>query len=168
MKEKARLPGKGVSVAVTVWSLLFAWFAAICCAQGKETPGRLFFSHEEKKALQALRWQGREPQENRPAGAEASPREIFLRGVLWAESGRHWLWLEGPTGFANGPAEAARLQLPLVTGKGVPVLLPGGSLQQGLRPGQVLNQTSGLVRELYEIGPGRGQEEERRDGFQVR
>jgi len=172
MKEKARMPGKGVFVAVTVWSLLFVRFAAICCAQGEENPGRLFFTHEEKRALQALRWQDREVQGSRPVAAEEPPREIFLRGVLWGESGRHWLWFEGPAGFADDSEEAAQLQLPLATGKGVPVLLPGGSLQQELRPGQILDQATGQVQELYEAlrvaAQGTEQAEGGGDGLQAR
>lgn len=174
MKKRRPFSWQGCLAWVIVLVLLVAGPGTVRCLQGEELPGRLFFTPKERKVLQSLRFQGKEPQgeNHQPSGSEKSTvQEIFLRGVVWGAGGRPSVWLENPARPGISLTDEAELQVLEAGDREMLVLLPGNSVEQALRPGQILNQATGQVRELYQgLRPVRAKtgEEDGGDGQQMR
>jgi hypothetical protein len=107
--------------------------------------GRLFFTAEQRAALDARR-KARVP-DKASAPAEASPT-TRLDGYVARSSGRSTVWLNGESLHEDSP-EAPRIRSK--EGR-VNVTVGEGGTRFGLKPGEVLDRGSGEVRDV--IGDG--------------
>ncbi len=104
-------------------------------AQAEEL-GRLFFTPEQRQALDARR-KARLP--DRPAAAVASPT-VRLDGYVRRSSGRSTVWV-------NGEATDDTSRLPSTSDGRVGVRTGEGSGRVELKPGQTLDRGNGEVRD---------------------
>jgi hypothetical protein len=124
---------------------LAAFLIAICAAQAcwAEDLGRLFFTPEQRSALDARR-KARVP--DKPAAVEtvASPT-TRLDGYVKRSGGPSTVWVNGesvPENTPQGPRIDETVSLPV----------GDAGARVGLKPGQVLNRGTGEVRDV--IGEG--------------
>jgi hypothetical protein len=132
--------------------LLFALAVLLSAgiAQAEEL-GRLFFTPEQRQALDARR-KARLP--DRPAAAVASPT-LRLDGYVRRSSGRSTVWVNGePTDDAS--------RLPATSDGRVGVRAGEGGGRVELKPGQTLDRGNGEVRD----GIGGGEIKVRPSGSQ--
>ena len=125
---------------------ILAILAGILVAQacGAQELGRLFFTPEQRAALDARR-KARVP--DKPAAAEvvASPT-TRLDGYVKRSSGPSTVWVNGESVPEHSP-EGPRI------GESVSVPVGESGTRIGLKPGQVLDRGSGEVRDV--IGDGK-------------
>jgi hypothetical protein len=122
--------------------LLAAFLAALLvgrAAQAQEL-GRLFFTPEQRQALDARR-KARVP--DKPAAAVASPT-MRLDGYVKRSGGRSTVWV-------NGESTGDASRIPASSDGRVPVQIDTGG-RVGLKPGQTLDRGSNEVRDV--IGDG--------------
>ncbi|HZC77620.1 MAG TPA: hypothetical protein VE258_07715 [Ktedonobacterales bacterium] len=128
--------------------LLGLWLiaaAGLCAAQEF---GRLFFTPEQRAALDARR-KARVPDRPALAPAAASPA-TRLDGYVARSGGHSTIWVNGES-LQDGSAEA--LRDPNRGGDGrVRVPAGDGGARIGLKPGEVLDRGTGEVRDV--IGDG--------------
>ena len=109
--------------------------------------GRLFFSAEQRAALDARR-RARVPDQPGTAAVVASPT-TRLDGYVKRSGGKSTVWLNGQ------PIPEAAPDAPRISASGDPrVSVPVGESRTrvGLRPGETLDRGSGAVRDV--IGDG--------------
>lgn len=109
-------------------------------AAGQEL-GRLFFTPEQRQALDARR-RARVP--DKPAAAAASPT-TRLDGYVKRSSGRSTVWV-------NGEPTDDRPRIPPTSDGRVPVDVGDGGGRVGLKPGESVERGSNSVRDA--IGGG--------------
>jgi hypothetical protein len=113
--------------------------------------GRLFFTPEQRDALDARR-KARMPDKPTAAPVVASPT-TRLDGYVQRSGGRSTVFINGEP-VPEGAAEASRLDTRRGDGR-IPVRVGEGGARFPLKPGEVLDRSSGEVRDV--IGEGRVQ-----------
>src|SRR5437879_13730426 len=128
--------------------LLGVWLAAAAHPCAAQEFGRLFFTPEQRAALDARR-KARVP--DKPAAtAVAASSTTRLDGYVVRSEGRSTIWVNGES-LQDGSAEA--LRDPNRSGDGrVRVPAGDGGARVGLKPGEVLDRGTGEVRDV--IGDG--------------
>ncbi|HYD57638.1 MAG TPA: hypothetical protein VEB41_12075 [Burkholderiales bacterium] len=124
-------------------SLLCFALAAFCGAVQAENLGRLFFTPEQRQALDARR-KARVPDKPAAAAVAASPT-MRLDGYVKRSSGRSTVWVNGE------PAE----ELPRLPGSSdgrVDVTIGETGARVGLKPGETLDRGNNEVSDV--IGDG--------------
>lgn len=111
--------------------------------------GRLFFTPEQREALDARR-KARVPDQRAAAPAVASPT-TRLDGYVQRSGGRSTVFINGEP-VPEGAAEAPRLDTQRGDGR-IPIPVGEGGARFPLKPGEVLDRGSGEVRDV--IGEGR-------------
>jgi predicted deacylase len=122
--------------------LLAACLAALLAGRGAQAQelGRLFFTPEQRQALDARR-KARVP--DKPAAAVAAPT-MRLDGYVKRSGGRSTVWV-------NGESTDDASRIPASSDGRVPVQVDTGG-RVGLKPGQTLDRGSNEVRDV--IGDG--------------
>lgn len=110
--------------------------------------GRLFFTPEQREALDARR-KARVPDKPAAAPLVASPT-TRLDGYVQRSGGRSTVFIDGEP-VAEGTSGAPRVD-PDARGGRIPVVVGEGGARRELRPGEVLDRGSGEVRDV--IGDG--------------
>jgi hypothetical protein len=128
--------------------LLGLWLAAAAGASGAQEFGRLFFTPEQRAALDARR-KARVPDKPAAAPTVASPT-TRLDGYVVRSEGRSTIWVNGES-LQDGSAEALRDPNRSSEGR-VRVPAGDGGARIGLKPGEVLDRGTGEVRDV--IGDG--------------
>ena len=132
-------------------ALLFGlgvWLAAAAYPCAAQEFGRLFFTPEQRAALDARR-KARVPDKPAATAVAASPT-TRLDGYVVRSEGRSTIWVNGES-LQDGSAEA--LRDPNRSGAGrVRVPAGDGGARVGLKPGEVLDRGTGEVRDV--IGDG--------------
>jgi hypothetical protein len=122
-------------------------------AQAQEL-GRLFFSPEQRAALDARR-KARVP--DRPAVTNAVSPTTRLDGYVKRSGGRSTVFVNGEA-VLEGTADAPVVD-PEQRGGRVPVTAGEGGQRRELRPGEVLDRSTGQVRDVLgedgRVEPGR-------------
>lgn len=128
-------------MARLIFLLTTASLIGLAAPAGAEPLGRLFFSPEERTALDRMR-------NNTSTSAAASTEQITLNGLVRRSSGKTTTWInrlpqnenETPQGVVvqGQPSKASAL-----------LLLPSGKQIQ-LKAGQTFDTTKGKIREGYE------------------
>lgn len=127
-------------------TLLLAGMLALSCAQAQEL-GRLFFTPEERAALDARR-RARLPDKPTAAPAAASP-VTRVDGFVRRSDGPSTVWVNGAASDEAVPGSDARVSVPV-----------GERARVRLKPGQTLDRGTGEVRDV--LGPN-GQIEVKRE-----
>jgi hypothetical protein len=127
--------------------LFFAVALAVIGPVWSQDVGRLFFTPEQRDALDARR-KGRVP--DKPAPAAASPT-TRLDGYVKRSSGRSTVFINGQS-VLEGTTDAPVVD-PERRGGRVSVPAGEGGARSPLKPGETLELQSGRVRDL--IGNGR-------------
>lgn len=117
-------------------------------AAGADLPGRLFFTPQQRAALDRTRGQPARPV---APGAQATTASVTFNGFVKPSDGRPTVWLNDkalsgkdlPPGYAVAPDQPAALKL------------PGQKGQVQLKPGQSLDPASGKIVERYQNTPQR-------------
>lgn len=122
-------------------SLLFAALALLLSARtpAAQELGRLFFTPEQRAALDARR-RARIP--DRPAAPALISPTTRLDGYVKRSSGLPTVWVNGESTQEAAPAPDGRVAVPVGEG--------GARIQ--LKPGEVLDRTSGEVRDVLREG----------------
>jgi hypothetical protein len=126
-----------VSRAFALCALLVA-----CAPAGAQELGRLFYSPEQRQALDARR-QARVP--DKPAPVVAAAPTVRLDGYVKRSGGRSTVWVNGE------PAEDAPV-LPASSDGPVPVTIGETGARIGLKPGQSVDRGTNEPRDV--IGDG--------------
>ena len=129
--------------------LLGLWLAAVPGACGAQEFGRLFFTPEQRAALDARR-KARVPDKPAAAPVVASPT-TRLDGYVTRSDGRPTVWVNGES-LQDGSAEALRVDPKRGGEERVRVPVGDGGARIGLKPGEVLDRGTGEVRDV--IGEG--------------
>ena len=120
---------------------LLALLLALPCAQAQEPLGRLFFTPEQRQALDARR-KARLP--DKPAAAAAASPTMRLDGYVKRSAGRSTVWVNGePTDDAT--------RIPATSDGRVGVQLDSGA-RVGLKPGETLDRGNNEVRDPLGTG----------------
>ncbi|MCE5181398.1 MAG: hypothetical protein LLG15_06315 [Betaproteobacteria bacterium] len=109
--------------------------------------GRLFFTPEQRHALDILRNSGGIRTEN---AADIQPDEITLNGIVKRTGGKSTVWInrvaQTETDLVFGPkAQPSHARLP-----DIPVNVPSLKKTINLKVGQTLDANSGEIREGYQ------------------
>ena len=128
--------------------LLGVWLAAAAHPCAAQEFGRLFFTPEQRAALDARR-KARVPDKPAATSVAASPT-TRLDGYVVRSGGRSTIWVNGES-LQDGSAEALRDPIRSSDGR---VRVPAGDsgARVGLKPGEVLDRGTGEVRDV--IGDG--------------
>ena len=117
---------------------LIIGLAAFTCVQAQDF-GRLFFTPEERAALDARR-KARLPDKPAAAPVVASP-VTRVDGYVRRSEGPSTVWVNGGRVEEASPGSDARVSIPLGQGAG----------RARLKPGQILDRGTGEVRDV--LGP---------------
>lgn len=126
--------------------LVAASIALVPAARAQEL-GRLFFTPDQRAALDARR-KARVP--DKPAAAAASPT-TRLDGYVQRSGGPSTVWVNGEGQLETSP-DAPRIGATRRDDGRVSVPVGEGGARVGLRPGETLDRGTGEVRDL--IGDG--------------
>jgi hypothetical protein len=108
--------------------------------------GRLFFTPEQREALDARR-KARVP--DKPAAAVVATPTLRLDGFVKRSGGRSTVWVNGESVNDSAPGEAPRIGS---DGSRVSVNVGESTKRIELKPGEVLDRGNGEVRDV--IGDG--------------
>jgi hypothetical protein len=120
--------------------LMFLFFSEFCVAQEL---GRLFFTPEQRQALDARRRARLPDRPNAPAVASPTTR---LNGYVQRENGKSTVWVNGEPLPETAP-EAPRIGAGRVT-----VNVGESGARAGLRPGETLDRGTGEVKDVLGNG----------------
>jgi hypothetical protein len=109
--------------------------------------GRLFFTPEQREALDARR-KARVP--DKPAAAAVVSPTTRLDGYVKRSTGPSTVWVNGEAQPDSAQAESPRI--PRTTDERVSVVIGETGARRELKPGEVLDRGSGEVRDV--IGDG--------------
>jgi len=126
-----------------LFAALLLMTAQTCFAQEL---GRLFFTPEERAALDARR-RARVP--DKPAAAVVASPTTKLDGYVTRSRGPSTVWVNGEP-LPEGPSDAPRIGRSQEGRVSVPV--GDGGRRAGLKPGEVIDRGTGEVRDV--IGDG--------------
>ncbi len=134
-------------------ALLFLVLVASIPAVSAQDIGRLFFTEEQRAALDARR-RARMP--DKPAAAAVAPT-TRVDGYVRRSGGPSTVWVNGESLGVEG-ADAPRIESGQRQGR-VSVPVGDGAVRFSLKPGQVLDRSTGEVRDVLGNGeiqvPGR-------------
>lgn len=125
------------SLPLLAW--LMALFLAPPIATSAEPLGRLFFSPEQRVALDQQRWE-------EPENGEPQENTIRFDGVVLRSSGRNTYWLNGKTQNEKRRAIAEIVPGNSKTAPEARVPMPGAPIR--IRIGEAVNPSSGEKRAL--------------------
>ncbi len=111
--------------------------------------GRLFFTPEQRQALDARR-KARVPDKPAAAAVVAAPT-LRLDGYVKRSGGRSTVWVNGESLNEGGPSDAPRIGAGSTDSR-VSVSVGEGASRVQLKPGEVLDRGNGEVRDV--IGSG--------------
>lgn len=137
-------------------SLVLAAALLLCSQAYAQEIGRLFFTPEQRAALDARR-KARVPDKPAPTPVVASPT-TRLDGYIKRSDGRATVWVNGTALDEAGP-DAPRIDPRRSTDASVSVPVGDSGARTRLKPGEVLDRGSGEVRDVLgqgEIRVGRG------------
>jgi hypothetical protein len=123
--------------------LVFASFGGFSESSCAQEFGRLFFTAEQRQALDARRRARVPDRPNAPVVASPTTR---LDGYVRRDNGKSTVWVNGEALPETAP-EAPRIGTGRVT-----VNVGEGNTRAGLRPGETLDRGSGEVRDV--LGDG--------------
>lgn len=129
--------------AILAASLLLA-----ASASRAELTGRLFFTPQERTALDDLR-----NTTGITAGAKSGGGPITVNSLVTRSSGKHTIWINGIPRNENEATDSVTILHQQPAGGKVTVRLPNSTQSVGMRVGQTLDSTSGQVQEVYETVP---------------
>ena len=113
----------------------------------QEPLGRLFFTPEQREALDARR-KARVP--DKPAAPVAVSPTTRFNGYVQRSGGRSTVFVDGEP-VAEGSSEAPRVDTGRKDGR-VPISVGEGGARRALKPGEVLDRGTGEVRDV--VGEG--------------
>jgi hypothetical protein len=123
--------------------LLFASFSAITAPCSAQDVGRLFFTPEQRQALDARR-RARLP--DRPNAPVVSSPTTRLNGYVSRDNGKSTVWVNGE------PLPESAPEAPRINDSGrVSVNVESGA-RTSLRPGEVLDRGTGEVKDVLGNG----------------
>ena len=159
MRARAHRSSDGLAslAAALVLAVVSALVAAP--AEAQQRLGRLFFSPEERLALEEARREYElrgevapepdEPLETAPA--EPAVLRLGVDGVVLRSDGLESTWVNGSPVIGGVTREGLRVEADRgSTGGDVSITLPSGLETVRLRPGQKVDVVSGTVIEVYE------------------
>jgi hypothetical protein len=117
-------------------------------AQAADELGRLFFTPEQRAALDARR-KARVPE--KPAAAVVASPVTRIDGYVKRSGGPSTVWMNGES-LPDGAPEAPRIEQPGRPEGRVSISVGEGGGRVRLKPGEVLDRGSGEVRDV--IGEG--------------
>ena len=117
-------------------------------ARGAEPLGRLFFTPEQRAALDARR-RARVP--DRPAAATVASPVTRIDGYVKRSRGPSTVWMNGES-LSEGSPEAPRIESPAHGEGAVSISVGEGGRRVRLKPGESLDRGNGEVKDL--IGDG--------------
>lgn len=126
-------------------ALALVLLAAAAPARAAEPLGRLFFTPEQRAALDARR-KARVP--DKPAAAVIASPVTRVDGYVQRSQGPSTVWVNGES-LSEGGADAPRIQAP--TGN-VSISVGDGGKRVPLKPGESLDRGTGEVKDI--IGDG--------------
>jgi len=129
--------------------LLGLWLAAAAGTCAAQQFGRLFFTPEQRAALDARR-KARVPDKPAATPVVASPT-TRLDGYVTRSDGRSTVWVNGES-LQEGSADAPRIDPGRSSEGRVRVPVGDGGARIGLKPGEILDRGTGEVRDV--IGDG--------------
>jgi hypothetical protein len=132
---------------MTRFALLLACLCAACPLQAQEL-GRLFFTPEQRSALDARR-KSRVP--DKPSAPTVVSPTTRLDGYVQRSGGPNTVWVNGESLLETSP-EAPRIGTTRRDDGRVSVPVGESGARVGLRPGETLDRGSGEVRDV--IGDG--------------
>ena len=109
---------------------------AFCPALAAQEMGRLFFTPEQREALDARR-RARVPDKPAAAPVAASPT-TRLDGYVTRSDGKHTVWVNGDTADDSAPQADGRVSVPAGDSRA----------RVRLKPGQVLDRGTGEVTDV--------------------
>lgn len=119
-------------------ALLLAGLLAVSAPQAQEL-GRLFFTPEERAALDARR-RARLPDKPAAAPPAAASPVTRVDGFVRRSDGPSTVWVNGATSGEASPGSDSRVSIPV-----------GERARMRLRPGETLDRGTGEVRDV--LGP---------------
>ena len=128
-------------------ALLFLALVASIPAASAQDIGRLFFTEEQRAALDARR-RGRMP--DKPAAAAVTRPTTRVDGYVRRSGGPSTVWVNGESLGVEG-ADAPRIESGQRQGR-VSVPVGDGAVRFSLKPGQVLDRSTGEVRDVLGNG----------------
>ena len=126
--------------------ILLAFIASTQPASAQEL-GRLFFTEEQRAALDARR-KARTPERPATPAAATSP-STRLDGYVQRSGGPSTVWVNGESLGVEG-SDAPRIESGRREGR-VSVPVGDGAVRFSLKPGQVLDRNTGEIRDV--LGP---------------
>jgi hypothetical protein len=130
------------------WVLFFVLWLPVNLCHAQQPLGRLFFTAEQREALDARR-KARVP--DRPTAPVVASPTTRLDGYVQRSGGRSTVFIDGQA-VTEGSAEAPRVDTGRADGR-VPVTVGEGGTRRALKPGEVLDRGTGEVRDV--LGDGR-------------
>jgi hypothetical protein len=128
-------------------ALLFMALVASIPAASAQDLGRLFFTEEQRAALDARR-RARMP--DKPAAATVTAPTTRVDGYVRRSGGPSTVWVNGESQGVEG-ADAPRIESGQRQGR-VSVPVGDGAVRFSLKPGQVLDRSTGEVRDVLGNG----------------
>ena len=129
-------------------ALAFLVLVAATAPAAAQELGRLFFTEEQRAALDARR-RSRVP--DKPAAPAIASPTTRLDGYVRRSGGPSTVWVNGET-LGVDARDAPRIQSGQRDGRvSVPVGEGGGSVRFSLKPGQTIDRGTGEVRDV--LGP---------------
>lgn len=108
--------------------------------------GRLFFTPQERAALEALRQRSGVPGE----GAEATGGVLTLNGFVQRSSGKTTAWINGIPRYESEKPQGVEVLGAAAEAGRVPIRLPGSARTVRLKVGQTLDTGTGKIKEGYQ------------------
>ena len=130
-------------------ALLFITFLVFAPLASAQEIGRLFFTPEQRAALDGRR-KARVPDKPAAVAVIASPT-TRVDGFVRRQGGRSTVWVNGESMPESGP-EAPRIETGRSTDARVSVPVGESGVRFALKPGQVLDRGSGEVRDVLGNG----------------
>jgi hypothetical protein len=129
-------------------ALVFVFFAAAAAPAPAQELGRLFFTEEQRAALDARR-KARVP--DKPVAPTVTSPTTRVDGYVRRSGGPSTVWVNGESLGVEG-RDAPRIESGQRDGRvSVPVGEGQGAVRFSLKPGQVLDRGTGEVRDV--LGP---------------
>jgi hypothetical protein len=131
------------------WALISSVATALVAVTGACTAqelGRLFFTAEQREALDARR-KARVP--DKPAAPVVASPTTRLDGYVQRSGGRSTVFVNGEP-LPEGSADAPRIDSGRADGR-IPIAVGEGAVRYPLKPGEILDRGSGEVTDV--LGP---------------
>lgn len=117
----------------------------VASAPRAELAGRLFFTHQERAMLDAMR--------NNSIGLTLGGGSVTISGLVSRNSGKSSIWINGMPINENERVDSVTILHKQPAGGKVTIRMPDSTHAVEMRVGQTLDPASGQVREVYETVP---------------